>query len=246
MSALLVGGMATSCSKNDENKSDSETIVEKVKEVVEEEVEAPKTDMKYVGKINGKYAVHMIVGANRKTGAYYYDKSGVKNYMRLRINKFDEAAGTFSADEFNDKGERTGSFEGKITPEGIEGEATFETSGKTMPFAVTLYDGTDPFPSTEWDLTTLSEYERPESASSSGDSGDIDAWLDKYEKVINQEIAIYKKMKNGDMSAAADYASLNSDLVELSENLNEVRSQMTPAQINRLNKLAQKVANSLQ
>lgn len=246
LSAILVGGIAAGCSKKTE-KSDSESTVTVVKEeIVEEEIVAPKTDLKYTGKINNKYPVHVIIGANRSTGAYYYDKSGVDNYLRLRINRFDEETGEFSADEFNEKGERTGSFEGRITPQGIEGEATILISGKTMPFAFAAYEGEDAFPSTDWDLSTLSEYEGPTASGDSASSGDIDAWLDKYERVLNQEIALAKRMRNGDTAAAAELASLSGDLNELAGDLDKCKSEMSQAQLNRLNKLLQKAASAMQ
>ncbi len=88
------------------------------------------------GKINGKYPVHMILDMGSLAGAYYYDKSGVDNYLTLKIHSYNEASGQMTIDEFNNKGELTGEFSGTLTDEGFSGNAKF--GKKTMPFDLAI------------------------------------------------------------------------------------------------------------
>lgn len=235
--SIIFMGVAvlTGCSKKEEKKDTASQVKNEVAIEMEEIEKAPLTELKYVGKINGKYPIHLIVSADRQTGAYYYDKSGASNYMRIRINKFEED-GDVEFDEYNADGERTGRFVGKVTPEGIVGEGTFFT-GKTMPFELTVYEGDDEFPSTDWDLTTLSDYEKP-SAASEGDSS-IDELLDLYEDYIDDYVDC---VKSGDVSKLVSLQKKANDIVS---KLGKVSGEMTPSQQQRMADIAAKAADSL-
>lgn len=237
--AVLAGAVCVGCSKKEEAKKDSEQPV--AKEVVEESVpEAPKTELKYVGTINGKYPIHLIVSADRQSGAYYYDKSGAKNYMRIRFDEFDEDGdGSVEFDEYNADGERTGSFKGKLTAEGMSGEGTF-FSGKTMPFELKVYEGDDEFPSAEWDLTAVSVYSDDADDSVSGGS-DIDDLLDEYAEFMDEYVD-YAKSGNVD---AAKLASLQSKATSIANKLQSRRSELTPAQLKKMSEIAAKALNAL-
>lgn len=81
-------------------------------------------------------------------------------------------------------------------------------------------------------------------SSSSASSTDIDAWLDKYERLMNTYVSLAKKAKNGDMSAVNEYASYASQLNELYSDLENVSANMTPAQTSRLARIYAKMASA--
>lgn len=76
-------------------------------------------------------------------------------------------------------------------------------------------------------------------------STDINAWLDKYEKAMDKYVSLVKKANNGDMSAMMDMASYLDQVNELYEDLENVQSDMTPAQAARLAKIYAKMSSSL-
>lgn len=80
--------------------------------------------------------------------------------------------------------------------------------------------------------------------SSSTSSADIDAWLDKYERLMNTYVSLAQKAKNGDMSAINEYASYASQLNELYSDLENVSANMTPAQTSRLARIYAKMASA--
>ncbi len=81
-------------------------------------------------------------------------------------------------------------------------------------------------------------------ASSSVSNADIDAWIDKYERLMNTYVSLAKKAKNGDMSAINEYASYASQLNELYSDLENVSANMTPAQTSRLARIYAKMASA--
>ena len=107
-----------------------------------------------VGKINNKYAVHMSlwwhVGRDvyegdvayiySLEGAYYYDssKNGLKNYMNLYEDVVEKNHVVIS--EYNNKGDETGTFDGKVKGNVYEGTFIRAKDGKRMPFKLTYVD----------------------------------------------------------------------------------------------------------
>ncbi|MCM1006163.1 MAG: hypothetical protein NC402_07700 [Prevotella sp.] len=82
-------------------------------------------------------------------------------------------------------------------------------------------------------------------ASSSSSSSDIDEFLNDYDQYMTKAIALYKKVAAGDYNATLEYASLYSDVVSLSEKLENMKGEMTTAQLARFNKILAKQVNSL-
>ncbi|WP_300646102.1 hypothetical protein [uncultured Duncaniella sp.] len=118
---LFLGILVGACGSNTTKVEDTNA-----EEQLQEEV------YRLEGKINAKYGVHMILDLKSLTGGYYYDKSGVDNYLTLKIHSYNPASGQMTVDEFNNKGEMTGEFSGTLTDEGFSGHAKF--GEKTMPF----------------------------------------------------------------------------------------------------------------
>lgn len=73
---------------------------------------------------------------------------------------------------------------------------------------------------------------------------DWDKFLDEYDSYCTKIAALSKKAMAGDMSAMTDYASLIESAEALESKLEDAESEMTPAQIARLNKIVQKIAQA--
>lgn len=89
------------------------------------------------------------------------------------------------------------------------------------------------------------------SASSSGNSSsksgnDWDAVLDSYESYCDRLASCLKKVNNGDLSAMTEYARLMKNCEDYLNKLEKAEGELTPAQINRLNRIHQKQLQSLQ
>lgn len=81
-------------------------------------------------------------------------------------------------------------------------------------------------------------------ASSSVSSADIDAWIDKYERLMNTYVSLAKKAQAGDASAITEYASYLEQLNSLYADLDKVSAQMTPTQSARLARIYAKMASA--
>lgn len=76
-------------------------------------------------------------------------------------------------------------------------------------------------------------------------SNNWDKVLDEYEDYCNKVSSLSKKAMAGDMSAMTEYASLVENAESLSNKLENAEDEMTTAQVARLNKIAQKMAQSM-
>ena len=80
--------------------------------------------------------------------------------------------------------------------------------------------------------------------SASSGSEDWDKLLDEYEEFIDKAMACAKKVKEGDISAMAEYASLLESAESLQKKLENAGSNLSTAQAARLNKIAAKMAQA--
>jgi ABC-type glycerol-3-phosphate transport system substrate-binding protein len=76
-------------------------------------------------------------------------------------------------------------------------------------------------------------------------SSEWDEVLDEYEEYVDEYIELYKDAMAGDMDAMTELAEMSEDLAEFATEVGEVADQLTIAQANRFNKIAQKLANAL-
>lgn len=97
----------------------------------------------------------------------------------------------------------------------------------------------------EDDYTYGYDDEEEVETSSASSSSDIDEFLDEYERYVDKAISLYKKAAAGDMSAMAEYSSFYDEAVELSNKLDNVKSDMSAAQLKRFNQITTKQVNSL-
>ncbi len=81
--------------------------------------------------------------------------------------------------------------------------------------------------------------------SSASTSNNWDKILDEYEQYCNKAASLSKKAMSGDVSALTEYSSLVEQAESLSDKLENAKSDLTPAQVQRLNKIAAKFAQSM-
>lgn len=108
----------------------------------------------------------------------------------------------------------------------------------------TLFEETDATDEINADETELvDESENDEVSSSSSTSWD--SILDEYEEYVNSYIRLYKKAMNGDMSAMTEYVKFMEKAESLFDKM-ENADDMSMAQINRMNKIHEKMLNAIQ
>lgn len=69
--------------------------------------------------------------------------------------------------------------------------------------------------------------------------------LKSYENFVNKYVAAYKKMKEGDTTAALEMAKLLKEAQKLQKQLDGASGEMTPAQLARYAKIAKKLASAM-
>lgn len=93
---------------------------------------------KYSGAIDGKYEVVMTLRSDGQ-GEYYYVKSGSDAVLDLIITKLEDD-GRITIEEYNNEGEQTGLFKGRIVDNEFMGWFT-NYKGHEMPFSLEEIDG---------------------------------------------------------------------------------------------------------
>ncbi len=88
--------------------------------------------------------------------------------------------------------------------------------------------------------------ESSKASSTVKNSVDYDKWLDEYEEYFNTMSKYYKKIKNGDQSAYADYAKALQKFNSLTDKLHGAETDMTPAQMMRMSRIIQKFSQEMQ
>lgn len=71
-----------------------------------------------------------------------------------------------------------------------------------------------------------------------------DEVLDEYEEFVDQYVKFFKKAQAGDMSALTEYMECLESAVSLQEKLEDAESDLSMAQVKRLNKIILKIANA--
>lgn len=103
------------------------------------EAAKPVTYTNYSGIIDGKYKIRMMLNSDGH-GEYYYTKNGPDATLTLIITELDDN-GKIKIEEYNDNGEQTGLFEGRMDNSGdIKGWFT-NYKGKQMPFYLEQING---------------------------------------------------------------------------------------------------------
>lgn len=88
------------------------------------------------------------------------------------------------------------------------------------------------------------EVEETEEVSASDANVDVDALLNKYEATVNKLIELYGKIKDGDYAAAAQVATMTSDIQTLVSELDAAKTHMSAAQLKRMADIAQKALDA--
>lgn len=80
---------------------------------------------------------------------------------------------------------------------------------------------------------------------SASTSNNWDKILDEYEQYCDKVASLSKKAMSGDVSALTEYSSLVEKAESLSNKLENAEADLTPAQVQRLNKISAKFAQSM-
>jgi type 1 fimbria pilin len=90
----------------------------------------------YVGTINGKYPITMLIQKNgfSITGTYQYDRIGTDLYLAGSIT----TDGTVDMKEFTAEGKHTGTFLGKASSSTFTGVWKSSDGKKTLPFSLKI------------------------------------------------------------------------------------------------------------
>ena len=83
------------------------------------------------------------------------------------------------------------------------------------------------------------------SEDASGDEN-FDEWLNEYEEYYNCYISLLKKASKGDMSAIAEYTKMWQKALAMSNKMEKVKGDLTPAQLARFQKIQAKLMKAAQ
>lgn len=210
----------------------------------------------------GKYPINMhmeISSTGEITGAYYYKSMGPGNPLFIKGQMNDD--GQFSMNEFTRDGFNSGSFTGKYNAETntVTGNMT-NSKGQNFSLNFSVDDG---IPQPQYSDVNFNIF-NPDPIDFSMDAGDysmdaddyeisdvegdssIDDLLDAYERYCDKMVAFAKKAKNGDVTVLAEYGDVVKEAQQYAKKLEKVQGQMSMAQAQRLNRIAQKYAKALQ
>ena len=213
----------------------------------------------------GKYPIVMTlhIAPNRKvTGAYYYKRSGRGNYLYVKGKKNNDR---ITLDEFTKDGEHTGAYDGTYR-DGTYG-GRFEAKSGTYEFDLYHADVepidfsridfsafSKPAPPVETSQQAMADDEAETSTqsavsgygSSASGSKEVDALLDKYERIVNRTISCYAKAMAGDPTALVEYTSLMQELQTWQESMSEVSEDMSASQVSRFTDLMNRLTTQMQ
>lgn len=184
-------------------------------------------------------------------GDYYYNKQGSNATIQLKGKYYDDknlrmmeyinGYVCFWNLEYNPE---NNTFEGDMTRwDGKVFTTTMKVEGNTeynRPMPTFTYEE----PGSGYMAGTGSSVGSDMGSGSSNNNWD--AWLDKYEQVVDRLISIAKKAKKGDPSALTEYAEYAQEVQELAQEGKDGMSAMTSAQLNRYNKIVSKMATAMQ
>ena len=249
----------SSCSNKEKEVSESSAPVEE--EVVElKPVDQTAELSGHVGP--GNVSMTLNVKGDLVEGEYSYNKYGKPLKLQGKL----EEDGHLELHEVNKDGKPTGHFDGYFDKDsGYSGEFV-NFKGSHYSFDLTIDNITDnagdgdgrgflatlpaDSPARNSVNTSTSEnysddYDNSDFSENTGDSS-IDDLLDTYEKYVDDYIKFIKKAANGDMTAIAEYTRLYKDANEYAQKLEDVKGEMSTAQINRMNRINNKMLEAAQ
>lgn len=121
------------------------------------------------------------------------------------------------------------------------GNKTEKEENETQPTETEYVDDTISTSTTDMTADNDEAIDNEESSSSE----DWDAILDEYENYCTKLASLSKKAMSGDMSAITEYTSMLESAQSLQEKLEKAESDMTAAQVARLNKIVNKMASAM-
>ncbi len=184
-----------------------------------------------------KYPVEMTINDESSdiTGTYRYKSKsaslnlkGTKDGDKLTMNEYDE------------KGNKSGSFVGKWVNGTYEGQWTNATETRLMNFKLVEEKQTS---SNDNNISVTSSDNSTLTASG---SEDWDKFLDQYEEYTDQYIKFYKKAQAGDKNALAEYPSMMDKTLQFEKSLTKAKqnNNLSSSQMSRMLKIQSKLTDA--
>lgn len=93
--------------------------------------------------------------------------------------------------------------------------------------------------------SSTSSFEAEDDSESGDSSNNWDSILDDYEGYVDELVSLLPKIKSGDQSALTDYSSVSAQCVELCEDIQNEKSDMSSTQLARFNKILNKYTRAV-
>lgn len=168
------------------------------------------------GELTGKFKGQLILTRDSKTSPYYYILSGTFKNFRLQDFRYNLKSAPLNEIEYGSV--LKNGYASMMNPSFVNEEfANFGFGG----FA-------------------------EEGAYLTSDDVSVDEFIRQYKNFFKKYIKVMKKVKNNDPTAILEYSELINQYQNLAEKAAQMESQMTPAQLNEINKMSQEIVSEMQ
>lgn len=170
------------------------------------------------GELTGKFKGQLILTRDSKTSPYYYILSGTFKNFRLQDFRYNLKSAPLNEIEYGSV--LKNGYASMMNPSFVNEEfANFGFGG----FA-----------------------EEGAYLTSASDDISVDEFIRQYKNFFKKYIKVMKKVKNNDPTAILEYSELVNQYQNLAEKAAQMESQMTPAQLNEINKMSQEIISEMQ
>ena len=190
----------------------------------------------------GKYPVEVTINNESAdiTGSYRYKSKSASLNL-----KGSQTGDKLTLSEYDEKGNKCGSFVGKWADGIYEGQWTNATESRLMDFKFVEEMQTTANDNNSSESTTDKNTDN-NTLTASG-SEDWDKLLDNYEEYADEYIKFYKKAQSGDQDAMTEYPAMMEKTLQFEGSLSKARknNSLTPDQATRMLKIQTKMFSAV-